>query len=267
MISLTFPDLDDPLDLVVATSLLCYGLMSLVSNRWPMIPMLTRSGGLLTYGKFASGVTFGVSVPSKLGMALLYFPSMCLGIGFYFYFQGGLACLLSTIHFAKRVAESLFLHRYSGTMPLATSLFVSVGYMGMTFCFYFYGTKGDDLAVENISSTHAAFVGVTLFVIGTSGNLYHHYILATLRSPSDKTYKVPQGAFFEYVTAPHYLFELIGWFGMAIAAQHFLTTFIAFDMLIYLADRAEGQTNWYLSHKYLKDKYPKSRKHLIPFIF
>jgi hypothetical protein len=260
MTSLTFPDLDDPLDLVIATAFLCFGVFSLVNNRFPIIPLMTRSGGLMAYGKFASGVNFGVSVPSRLGMALLYFPSMCLGIGFYFYFQGGLACLLSIVHFAKRVAESLFLHRYSGTMPLATSILVSLFYMCVTFCFYFYGKKGDDWAVEN-------FVGVILFVIGISGNLYHHYILALLRSPSDKTYKVAQGDFFEYVTAQHYLFELIGWFGMATAAQHFLTSLIAFDMLIYLADRAEGQTKWYLSHKYLKDKYPKSRKHLIPFIF
>lgn len=265
MTALALPNLDDPLDVLMATALLVFGVMSLVNNKLPIVPLLTRSGGLFAYGKFAIGVEFGVSVPSRMGMTLLYFPSMCLGIAFHFHSQGSLACLLSIIHFAKRVAECLFLHNYSGTMPLATSLFTSFGYLSLTFCLCYYSADRI-LAPDNTYSTKTAAFSIVLFVIGISGNFYHHCILATLRTNDDKTYKVPQGGLFQYVTAPHYLFEVIGWFGMTYAAQHAMATFIAVDMLIYLADRAEGQTKWYLSHSHLKDKYPRNRKHLIPLI-
>ena len=52
-------------------------------------------------------------------------------------------------------------------------------------------------------------VGLALFGVGLLGNFYHHYLLATLRSPGETKYKVPRGGCFEYVAAPHYFFELL----------------------------------------------------------
>lgn len=42
-----------------------------------------------------------------------------------------------------------------------------------------------------------ATIGSLMFVVGQLGNLYHHYLLATLRKPGEKGYKVPRGGLFE----------------------------------------------------------------------
>ena len=39
------------------------------------IPFFKRDGGLLSYSKFAAGVKLGITVPSRLGMTLVYFPA------------------------------------------------------------------------------------------------------------------------------------------------------------------------------------------------
>ena len=70
---------------------------------------------------------------------------------------------------------------------------------------------------------------------------------------------------FEYVAAQHYLFEIIDWFGMAIVSQHFINIYLTIGMTGYLMQRSIAQTKWNQTN--LKEKYPKERKHLIPFVF
>merc|ERR1712187_646778 len=57
-------------------------------------------------------------------------------------------------------------------------------------------------------------LGATIWLIGTLGNFYHHWLLPRLRSDSNAAnqfkYKVPRGGLFWYVCCPHYLMELIG---------------------------------------------------------
>ena len=55
--------------------------------------------------------------------------------------------------------------------------------------------------------------------VGELGNLYHHQILASLRGNNgDTKYVPPSGGLFDLVAAPHYLFELIAWWGIGIVA-------------------------------------------------
>ena len=66
---------------------------------------------------------------------------------------------------------------------------------------------------------------------GRFGNLYHHYLLRTLRDDDsnkkkNQKYKVPMGGFFSAcggVAAPHYLFELISWWGIGVCTRHFIS--------------------------------------------
>ena len=100
--------------------------------------------------------------------------------------------------------------------------------------------------------------------LASVGNLYHHYLLATLRKPGEKGYKVPRGGFFEYVAAPHYLFELMGWMGIVLMAQHAVTLLYFLAMAVYLADRSIGQDEW---NRKKIPLYPKNRKRMIPGVF
>ena len=116
-------------------------------------------------------------------------------------------------------------------------------------------------------------IGLIAFTIGELGNLYHHYLLSTLRKDSTKNemkaevpaksnYSIPKGALFEYVTMPHYLFELIAWLGIAIVAQDFNVFMVFASMFTYLLTRAKATKTWYLKNV---ENYPVERKFLIPF--
>ena len=59
--------------------------------------------------------------------------------------------------------------------------------------------------------------------VGEVGNWFHHKILASLRTNDGGNgggpkYVPPSGALFELVAAPHYLFELVAWWGIGIVA-------------------------------------------------
>ncbi len=84
------------------------------------------------YSKFAANKTQKVRlIPSKKGMLMLYSPAMMISFFLDFlslYKPSSLAGQLCFIHFLKRVMEVLFVHKYSGGMPLGTALFISIYY-------------------------------------------------------------------------------------------------------------------------------------------
>merc|ERR1719498_208134 len=90
------------------------------------LPFFKRTdGGFFTYSKFAQGIENAGSIPSKLGMFVIYFPACLIGIYWFLSHshtsRGHLCAMLMIIHFGKRSAETLFLHQYSGNMPLLTA--------------------------------------------------------------------------------------------------------------------------------------------------
>jgi steroid 5-alpha reductase family enzyme len=73
-----------------------------------------------------------------------------------------------------------------------------------------------------------AQIGLGLYVVGEAGNFLHHRILASLRaSDSDTKYMPPSGGLFELVAAPHYLFELVAWWGIGLVAMHWNALLVA----------------------------------------
>lgn len=170
-----------------------------------------------------------------------------------------LAGAMGAIHFGKRVLESLFLHKYSGGMELAMVIPGCISYSICIAQVAFFSRPASLLSPTSV-------LGISLFVIGTLGNLYHHWLLRNLRTGNEKKrYVVPRGGLFEYVACPHYLFELIAWLGMGVygRAANCYVPFVA--MGGYLMRRAEKTTKYY--HEKLGEEYPKDRRHLIPFIY
>ena len=257
------PELSEPLDLAVVGLLAFFIPVAILANR-VNLPFLTRGGGLLSYSKFAKGVTFGIALPSRLGMLILYAPAAAIA-GFMLRdtpsgSRQELVAWMMVAHFGKRSLECLFLHKYSGSMPLASSVFICFFYSVTSFASVHFSGRvaADSLAPWGLP------VGLALFGVGVAGNFYHHYLLATLRKPGEKEYKVPRGGCFEYVAAPHYFFELLGWAGVAATSQHSLCAGFFVAMAVYLADRAEAQSEW---NRRKLDNYPSARKHLVPFVY
>lgn len=108
------------------------------------------------------------------------------------------------------------------------------------------------------------YVGVLLFMVGLSGNFYHHYLLSKLRGEGEKEYKIPRGGFFNLVICPHYLFEIIGFLGFFFISQTLYSLSVALGTLFYLMGRSTATRKWYLS-KF--EGFPQEVKALIPYFY
>lgn len=160
-------------------------------------------------------------------------------------------------HFAKRVLESIFLHKYSGTATISATMFVAIFYS-------FVAGMISYLNAQTIPAMDGLFyAGLIFFALGEAGNFYHHKLLADLRKDADG-YHIPRGGLFEYVTCPHYFFELITWLGVALLSRHLFAFMALATMTAYLATRSAKTRQWYQGR--FAD-YPKERKRIIPFLF
>jgi len=261
----SYPDFAIPVDsfatLVFAAMIPILGLANKIK-----LPFLGRTGGLLTYSKFAADVSSRVKVPTQTGMLSLYAPSAVWGLfiavfGTYIdEARGRLVGLLVAVHFGKRCYECLFVHKYSGHMPIQSVITIGGYYFIESVAICYYSSR----VAPALLSTRMLVVGLAMFAGGLAGNYYHHDLLAKLRGKDgDTEYKVPRGGWFEYVAAPHYFYELLGWCGLAFVSQHFIALLIYWGMCSYLLERAMAQTAW--NRKNIKN-YPWERKHLIPKI-
>ncbi|XP_076924413.1 uncharacterized protein LOC143586835 [Bidens hawaiensis] len=205
---------------------------------------------------------------SRDGMLLFYAPAFLIGLVSFVAFHDGdlrLVMVISalTIHFFKRVVEVLFVHKYSGYMSLEAVIPVTLNYTistaTMIYAQYLSGTFAEPLIVLKS-------VGVTLFLIGITGNFYHHWILSNLREKGDREYKIPKGRLFDLVICPHYLFEIVEFIGVTCISQTLYSACFTFGTMCYLTGRSLATREWYISK--FGEKFNKDHvKALIPYIF
>lgn len=249
----------------------------------PLVPMLSLANGgfsefkgkHMQYSKFWNIGNFNfnnqkqqISVSSKTGMFSLYVPSCIAGLASFFifpYHDGGLRFFLLKFvlasHFLKRVLEVLFVHKFTGSMNLDSTITISASYLLSTSSMIY---------IQNISQAlqepiyDLKSLGIVLFFIGITGNFYHHYLLANLRGRGEKEYKIPKGGLFDLVTCPHYLFEIIEFFGFFCISQTMYSLGFTLGTTAYLMGRSYATQKWYLS-KF--EAFPKDVKALVPYIF
>jgi very-long-chain enoyl-CoA reductase len=245
--------------IISALQLLSFG------SYWNEVEEKTRT----PYSKFATIKDKQVTtVPSRIGMLVIYTPALvvCYALTFVApverFSLAGLLCFLS---FLKRDVEVLFVHKYSGTMPLSSATSIALIYS-------MYSLLVCCVATPKPSEIYR-ILGTGVFTVGILGNGYHHILLANLRSTTStstnaasKKYVAPRGGLFKYVAAPHYLFELITWFGVAVSSQHLNVFFIFITMTSYLAGRSVAQNRWN-RQKFSEKEWPACRRNLIPFLW
>jgi 3-oxo-5-alpha-steroid 4-dehydrogenase 1 len=89
-------------------------------------------------------------------------------------------------------------------------------------------------------------------------------IIRNLRNPGDKTYRIPEGGMFRWVSSPHYLGEIIQWTGWAILTWSLAGAAFALFTFCNLAPRAVSNHRWYRERF---AEYPAGRRVLIPGLF
>ena len=105
-------------------------------------------------------------------------------------------------------------------------------------------------------------IGVLIFVLGMSINISSDNSLISLRT-NGEGYKIPYGNFFNFVSCPNYMGEIIEWIGFSIIAFNLPALSFTLWTFFNLVPRALNHHDWYLENF---DNYPKNRKAVIPFV-
>lgn len=178
-----------------------------------------------------------------------------------------IALVCWSIHYLKRLLETMFVHRFShGTMPLR-NLFKNCGYYWGFSLYVAYHVNHPFFTPPSVSWV---LIGLALFLICELGNFSIHILLRNLRAAGSSTRKIPMPnsfaltKLFNYVSCPNYTYEFGAWLGFT-----FMTSCIPAGLFM-LAGMYQ-MTIWAIGkHKnYFKEfnNYPKQRKAILPFIF
>ncbi|KAL1542263.1 3-oxo-5-alpha-steroid 4-dehydrogenase 2-like [Salvia divinorum] len=205
-------------------------------------------------------------VSGKVGMVAVYTPAFLAGAFSLIAFplrdlRFTLLRAAITTHFFKRLVEVLFVHKLSAMMETKAMFAISTGYFLSSAAMIY--TQQLTLQLQE-PSIDLKYIGVSLFLVGIGGNFYHHFLLSKLRNKGEKQYKIPQGGLFSVVICPHYLFEIIGFWGISCISQTIFSVCVSLSTTFYLLGRSYATRRWYQS-KF--EDFPKDVRALIPFIF
>ncbi|CAN1174438.1 Steroid 5-alpha-reductase DET2 [Linum perenne] len=215
----------------------------------------------LKYSKFFSPATdnnakesiiTAKSISSRSGMLLAYTPAFVSAFS---------SLILLLINNGDSSYGSRLL-LYSGSMALETAIPISLSYLMIATVTIYTQRLTQDAHLPD-PSLDLKPLGVVLFLIGIAGNFYHHYLLSKLRTDS-KEYKIPKGGMFSLVICPHYLFEIMVFYGISFMSQTLYSFAVAVGTTAYLTGRSYVTRKWYLS-KF--DDFPPAVKALVPFVF
>jgi very-long-chain enoyl-CoA reductase len=170
-----------------------------------------------------------------------------------------------TLHYGKRIAETFTVHNFGhATMPVF-NLFKNCAYYWGFAAFVSYFVNHPLFTAPPLAQSAAA---LALALACQAGNLRSHVLLARLRAPGEKGYKIPRGFLFDYVTCANYTFETAGWLLFGIATQ-------TAAALAFIAAGAFQMSVWALQkHRRLqrqfdgkdgRPKYPRRWVMLPPF--
>jgi 3-oxo-5-alpha-steroid 4-dehydrogenase 1 len=215
---------------------------------------------------------WGPTVNTRLGWILMESPS---AIWFAIVYFSGEHCFETTpliaawlwgCHYAYRAYVYPFLIRSSPEkrMPLTVMLsgdFYNTinAYINARYLSQFGDYSGDDAFARP-----SFYVGLALFVLGLSMNIYSDQVLINLRKPGESGYKIPHGGLFEYVSSPNYLSELLEWTGWTLLSQSPAGLLFAVYTATNLVPRALSNHRWYQDK--FREEYPASRKAIVPFL-
>ncbi|KAI3748222.1 hypothetical protein L6452_11166 [Arctium lappa] len=204
---------------------------------------------------------------SRNGMLLFYTPSFLMGLASFAIFNHQdlrfvMVVYILTIHFFKRILEVLFVHKFSGFMIVNAAITIGLSYAVSTATMIYAQYLSQESPKPCID---LKYIGLGMFLIGITGNFYHHYILSNLRTKGEREYKIPKGGLFGLVICPHYLFEIIEFIGISFISQTTFAFCFILGTIFLLMGRSHATRNWYASK--FGEEFHKDIKALIPYLF
>lgn len=221
--------------------------------------LIPKNHLLLSYGVAA------LIVPLVVGLTVFH-KGMTAG-EFWMDLSLRLPVVLWVLHFARRAAETAWLHRYSReNIPIRDALLVYLYYWG----FALWISASVSSPGYQLPGMRVVQAGLMIFLVGEAGNFYSHLLLRQLRPEGSVRRAIPRGFLFDYVSCPHYLFEIVSWCGYALLTA--LPAAAAFALAggvvltIWARQRHENYTTTF-DGKDGRHLYPPRRKVIFPFIY
>lgn len=173
-----------------------------------------------------------------------------------------------TFHYAKRLLETIFVHRFShATMPIL-NIFKNSGYYWGFAAFVSYFIN-HPLYTPPYYGNVQMYSGLAGFVFAEYGNWRIHIALRDLRPPGTKERRIPKATgdpmtfLFNLVTCPNYTYEAVAWVSFTVMTQCVPALMFGVAGFVQMAIWAKGKHRNYL--KEFKD-YPRGRKCIVPFL-
>jgi 3-oxo-5-alpha-steroid 4-dehydrogenase 1 len=229
------------------------------------------------YGRFASK-RFGVSLDPRLGWFLMELPAT---LSFLYFFMRGprraevvplVFCAMWLVHYANRgFYFPLRMRVARGDRSSFSLTVIVVGWLVTSLHGYFHATwftrLSNQYGVDWLRDPRF-LVGFAVYYTSYALNIHSDAVIRNLRSADEvaagkKTYRIPEGGLFRWVTNASYLTELCAWAGFAVCTWSLAGAFILLVSLANLVPRAWATHRWY--HERFPD-YPRERKALVPFL-
>ena len=218
------------------------------------------------YGKFTS-VLWGPSMSFKWGWALQEIVSL---VSFsIFFLLGGIEgksvvwifFMIWNIHYINRSIFFPLRQDQKNKCPIIivlSAIFFNIinGFING----YFLGSLADYSWSYMLSTNF--ILGSIILTIGVIINIKSDNILLNIKK-KHKSYQIPKGYMYKYISCPNYFGEIIEWLGFYIMTLSAPALLFVFWTLCNLVPRAISNHSWYIS-KF--PNYPRDRKAIIPFI-
>uniref|UniRef100_A0A1I7X9A7 SET domain-containing protein n=1 Tax=Heterorhabditis bacteriophora TaxID=37862 RepID=A0A1I7X9A7_HETBA len=175
---------------------------------WKTVFLMEYAGPFFIYPifYFRPSVVYGSDVSGDINLAVT------------------LACLCWLVHYAKRLFETQFIHRFSnGTMP-RFNLFKNCCYYWGFSAFVSYFVNHPLFTPPLFGSTQI-YLGLIGFAISEFGNFSIHILLRNLRSEGTHERRIPfpdgnpMSLLFNLVSCPNYTYEVTAWLCFSFMVQ------------------------------------------------
>lgn len=213
---------------------------------------------------------WGPSISSRLAWFLMESPTVWLSAPLFSFGRLSsnptslILLMVFLAHYIHRCCIYPFRIR-SGSKPLPISI------AAMAFFYNLYNTYLQIRWISHYGSYTAGWlrspafiVGFLVFITGMTINVWADSVLLSLRC-GDEGYKIPRGGLYEYVSSPNYFGEIVEWLGWAVMTWSLAGLSFFLYTTANLGPRAAAHHDWY--RKQFPERYPKSRKVLIPFVY
>jgi very-long-chain enoyl-CoA reductase len=167
---------------------------------------------------------------------------------------------LFVAHFVKRELETFFVHKFSRpTMPLSNIFKNSTYYWGFAaFVGYFLCHPQYTAPTHGLEKIAAAAM-----VVFELGNFIVHVHLAGMRKKEGETTRAaPRGLFFNVVSCPNYMFEILSWVAFSVGTNVAMSWVFTLVGLLQMSEWALKKHRAYVK----AEPELKSRKAIIPFL-